>query len=44
MFVTKTYNHKSGFCSLNRESLIKGLLNSASGTKVGILFQNSCFL
>lgn len=44
MFVMKTRIQKSGFCSLNLESLIRGLINSVSGTKVWILFQNSCFL
>lgn len=44
MFVRKICILKSGFCSLNLESLIKCLLNSVSGTEVGILFQNSCFL
>lgn len=43
MFERKTCNLKSGFCSLNLESLIKCLLNSVSGIKVVILLQNSYF-
>lgn len=38
MFVIKTCTPKSGFCSLNLESLIKGLTNSGFSNKVGILY------
>lgn len=44
MFGMKSCIHKFGFCSLNLESLIRGLLNSVSGTKAWILFKKSCFL